>query len=1567
MYSAAAAAATTAIAVLLVASSLSDTACATNVCFDDEIGFVAGSAAQLFVIPPNCTLIYLANDNIQDVGATALAKALAGNTVVTQLNLQNNDIGVAGAVALAEMLMTNTAINRLDLDSDRASGLGKTTIGNRIGSAGAAALAEAFKVNAAVATVHMRGNNIGDAGAASLAQAFMVNSVITWVDLGKNSIGAEGAASLATVLQTNNAITLLELDDNAIGDLGAASLANALEVNIAITGLHLDWCSIGDAGAVALARALRGNPTVVEVNLYVNSIGTAGAIALSKAFAVNVAITDVGLGGNNIRDDGAIALAEALAANSAITVVTLRNCSIGDVGAVALAAALGADSGITLMDLSDNSFGDVGARALVDALRVNPAMTTMKLGENRIQNEWIEATTWLLNHAAVRSVDKCSGSGLFDPLTGKCQCSGLKLLGGGPTCAGDTCGSQELGLVAFQQGKVASLIAPAGCTAIFLDNNGISDTDATALADLLNRSTAITSVDLSSNRIGPAGAASLAAVLTADNAITWLDLSKNTIGVAGARSLAKAFMVNSAIISVYLDENVIGDDGAVALAEAFAVNAAITTVQLGGNNIRDVGATALAAALKVNSAITIMGLHTNIINAEGAAALAEAFKVNQVLVSVDLHSNRGIGDEGARALAEAFKTNSVIKSVDLDRCTIGAAGAAYFAEAFKANSAISVVELSSNELGTAGAASLAEALKVNNAITALYLRGNSIGDSGAASLAEALKVNTALTFIDLSVNGVGPPGAAALVAALKQNTAISTMIMVLNVIGAELADAIAWLANNAASRSVARCSGSGTVRPSTGKCACSGLALLGAGPTCADVVCGAMDVGLAQVLRGALGSLVIPPFCTVLDLSNSGIGDNDAVWLAGAFKGTTTTISAVDLSSNTISLAGAIALAEALLVNRTNITVNLADNVLGDNWMAVLRCHSYSRSYEVAPACAGAGTTSTKKKALVSGAVAVAVVLIVLVVVACCYLALHTRRRSWTSSGGTVASKFLAVAKERAEARFVIEYRQLVNVKSMAEFQHEFKQLEVSRSAVKLGAELGRGQSGIVFRATLSTCDVRLAIKTRAEFNVDVGGAAAVADEALMLEAMLLNGLRHRGIVELLAVVTSAAPVLVCMELMENGDLRDYLRACRPSSRPVELVAVSAEAKVAIAAKLASAMAFLEGQSIIHRDIAARNVLVGKHVTHVKLADLGAARNVHRVREADGGGVYIATTDHSPARWMPLEALREAKFSHKSDVFAFGVLLWEVLTLGQTPWGAFEVHGFTQALSNGERLAFPSATTNTTAEAADHTIKSIYAVALRCWKENPAKRPHFHQLEVEFSVHLTVLTTGSATAASGHRGSADIDGGPAAVVASDYLLVDSRGTEQLLPDLDGDGYVAESTRQQQFILDDCGYVADLASQPSATRTRGDAGSDRGAHAADGGSCASGLRPAPGGSRSHVPVTRPLPSAPLGDSRSEGQCQLVATGLNGAPGIAPGRGRAASVYNGFGDGGGAIVDESSYGPRLTADESSIMSPTSAQSSATSPTEGKAAPTRSLNLRLEQEDSRGAGLHDDGTRL
>ena len=194
---------------------------------------------------------------------------------------------------------------------------------------------------------------------------------------------------------------------------------------------------------------------------------------------------------------------------------------------------------------------------------------------------------------------------------------------------------------------------------------------------------------------------------------------------------------------------------------------------------------------------------------------------------------------------------------------------------------------------------------------------------------------------------------------------------------------------------------------------------------------------------------------------------------------------------------------------------------------------------------------------------------------------------------------------------------------------------------------------------------------------------------------------------------------------------------CRPSlEKPAADIDHVAMAVMAVG--VSSAMAFLERNRVIHRDVAARNVLVGATYADVKLGDLGAARNVKSKEEY----TYIATTEHMPARWLPLEAIRDAAFSHKSDVFSFGVLMWEICTLGKPPWGAFGVADIVEGLRNGERLQRPG-------DAPDQ----MHDLCTRCWVPHPADRPPFAQVNDELQILPAILRNTPAGGAYRNRAS----------------------------------------------------------------------------------------------------------------------------------------------------------------------------------------------------------------------
>lgn len=289
-----------------------------------------------------------------------------------------------------------------------------------------------------------------------------------------------------------------------------------------------------------------------------------------------------------------------------------------------------------------------------------------------------------------------------------------------------------------------------------------------------------------------------------------------------------------------------------------------------------------------------------------------------------------------------------------------------------------------------------------------------------------------------------------------------------------------------------------------------------------------------------------------------------------------------------------------------------------------------------------------------------------------------------------------AAVKERAALAFLAAYNRdlFAAIGSVEEFNALVATLEIPRAQLKTRGVLGTGNYGQVTIASCSSVAAgdggggdggstpqqsavtQVAVKSRLPTEND-----ATVDEALLIEALVLHALNHRHVLGLVGVCTSTLPFLIATELMVNGDLKSYLRASRPSQpKPKALICVLDVA--VILERIASALAHLEAVLVIHRDIAARNILVGATVTDVKLGDLGAARSVFRLADR----AYTATSDHNPARWMAPEALKTATFNNKTDMWSFGVLVWEISTLGKTPYGALGVRDMSLSINAGNRL-----------------------------------------------------------------------------------------------------------------------------------------------------------------------------------------------------------------------------------------------------------------------------------------
>ncbi|XP_076296807.1 protein tyrosine kinase 2 Fak isoform X3 [Lasioglossum baleicum] len=266
---------------------------------------------------------------------------------------------------------------------------------------------------------------------------------------------------------------------------------------------------------------------------------------------------------------------------------------------------------------------------------------------------------------------------------------------------------------------------------------------------------------------------------------------------------------------------------------------------------------------------------------------------------------------------------------------------------------------------------------------------------------------------------------------------------------------------------------------------------------------------------------------------------------------------------------------------------------------------------------------------------------------------------------------------------------------------------EIVRNQVELGEIIGNGQFGNVHKGSYKGRDnqvIAVAVKT---CKVD---ADLATSEKFLEEAYIMQQFEHPHIIRLIGVC-SEAPIWLVMELARLGEMRAYLQSNKQRLDLATLLLYTFQ--------LSTALSYLESKKFVHRDIAARNVLVSTH-NCVKLADFGLSRWV------EDQSYYTASRCKLPIKWMAPESINFRRFTTSSDVWMFGVCMWEILMLGVKPFQGVKNHDVIHKLENGERLALPN-----------HCPPRLYSLMSQCWSYEPSKRPTFR--EIRETLHEILL------------------------------------------------------------------------------------------------------------------------------------------------------------------------------------------------------------------------------------
>ncbi|XP_028594527.1 tyrosine-protein kinase Fgr isoform X2 [Podarcis muralis] len=253
---------------------------------------------------------------------------------------------------------------------------------------------------------------------------------------------------------------------------------------------------------------------------------------------------------------------------------------------------------------------------------------------------------------------------------------------------------------------------------------------------------------------------------------------------------------------------------------------------------------------------------------------------------------------------------------------------------------------------------------------------------------------------------------------------------------------------------------------------------------------------------------------------------------------------------------------------------------------------------------------------------------------------------------------------------------------------------EILRESIRFDKKLGMGCFGDVWMGTWNGT-TKVAVKTLKP--------GTMSPEAFLEEAQIMKRLRHDKLVQLYAVV-SEEPIYIVTEFMSQGSLLDFLKD--GDGRFLKLPQL-----VDMAAQIAAGMAYIERMNYIHRDLRAANILVGDNLV-CKIADFGLARLIEDNEYTARQGAKF------PIKWTAPEAALYGKFTIKSDVWSFGILLTELVTKGRVPYPGMNNREVLEQVERGYRMQCPG-----------NCPPSLHELMVQCWKKEPEERPTFEYLQ----------------------------------------------------------------------------------------------------------------------------------------------------------------------------------------------------------------------------------------------
>ncbi|XP_032403347.1 tyrosine-protein kinase receptor TYRO3 [Xiphophorus hellerii] len=393
-----------------------------------------------------------------------------------------------------------------------------------------------------------------------------------------------------------------------------------------------------------------------------------------------------------------------------------------------------------------------------------------------------------------------------------------------------------------------------------------------------------------------------------------------------------------------------------------------------------------------------------------------------------------------------------------------------------------------------------------------------------------------------------------------------------------------------------------------------------------------------------------------------------------------------------------------------------------------------------------------------------------------------------------------------------------------SELKNKLQDVLISERLLTLGHMLGKGEFGSVREAILKTDDSlmqKVAVKV---LKSDITSSGDI--EQCLKEAAYMKDFHHPNVIKLIGVSLHRRPAqrlpipMVVLPFMKHGDLHTFLLLSRLGDDPFDL---SLQTLVQFMLDIARGMEYLSSKSIIHRDLAARNCMLNENMS-VCVADFGLSKKIY-----SGDYYRQGSVSKLPVKWIALESLADNVYTTQSDVWAFGVTMWEIMTRGQTPYPGVENSEIYEFLIKGERLKKPA-----------DCREDIYEIMHSCWSPVPKCRPSFPQLVAQLeALHLALSPVAPLKESllyvnleednsetdreEGAVGVLGILGPETAVEGSSWSVPWQRRAEDEEKDwlMVGSGAALAIGGDYRYIMGPCGAIAEEAEEVGSVERRGD--------------------------------------------------------------------------------------------------------------------------------------------------